>query len=1757
MVDPSALSKRPDTVPIAIIGMGCRFAGGVNSPEDFWKLLVDGRDAISEVPPDRWAAYLEASTENAAALQKTTRFGAFLDDISGFDADFFGITPREAELMDPQQRIMLEVAWEALEHAGIVPDHLAGSDTGVFVGVGSDDYGRRLLEDLPGIEAWTGIGAAMCAVANRVSYSLDLRGPSFAVDTACSASLVATHLACQALATGETSLALVGGVNIMAGPGLTMVLDAAGAISPDGRCKSFDAAANGYGRGEGCGAVVLKRLADAERDGDRVLAVIQGSAVHQDGRTNGIMAPSGEAQADLLRHAYQVSGIDPGTVDYVEAHGTGTRAGDPIEAGAMAEVFGAGRAADAPCLIGSVKPNIGHLEAGSGVAGVIKAVLALRHGEIPPSLNFSEPNPAIPWATSGLRVVAELAKWPVTDHPRRAGVSGYGYGGTIAHVVLEEAPESASVPSDVATTDQFPAPRLYPISAATEAGLRAHAARLTDLLTGTDTPGLDAIGHTLAARRAQLGQRAVVVATDRIDLANQLGCLAGDGDGTVATGSPVAGAAAGAVWVFSGHGSQWPGMGRELIRDEPAFAAVLDEIGPIFAEEIGFTPRDVLLDGPLETVDVIQPMIFAMQVGLAAVWRERGLEPAAVIGHSVGEIAASVTAGSLDLADGARLICRRSILLRRVAGQGAMAMVDLPFAEVAQQLADRTDVAAAIAASFTATVVAGTAAAVDELSAGWTQAGRVVRRVASDVAFHSGQMDPLLDELAASVADLSPRPARLPIYTTALADPRATPVHDGAYWAANLRNPVRLATAVQAAAEDGYRVFLEVSSHPVVAHSVSEVLADSGVEEAFVTGTLRRNQSEQQALLAALAALYCHGVPLDLAAQFSARELADLPTTAWQQRPFWRDGSARKGHQVRQHDVQSHTLLGGLTTVAGTTSLRLWQTYLDEDCRPYPGDHPVQGVEIIPAAVLLNTFFTAASTATGAQRAALAGVHLRVPVSVAAPRDLQVSAQDNTLRLASRLAGEDDSWLVHTTATIDRTADPVASVLDPDQARLRCAVQLPETFVIDRLASIGVAAMGFPWRIEELRWSPGKELFARISAGEQAPSSWACVLDAALSAASVVFDGPAALRMPAGIERVAVRGDSPGCVLLSVQTTDAPGADTVDVVIATPDGEVVAELTNLRYGRLDGDPGATASPRRLVHELTWRCLEQDAAPTGTLDRVLVVGGEDPVGSALTDALTSAGIPHRLVTGPGELDACRADLTSASAVLVATSHLDGAALPQTAARAAWLLGATAARLATWPDGPRLWAVTAGVRDSVSESAVGQSSVWGIGRIIAGEHPALWGGLVDLDETDLRGAAGMLPNLLRSRPHEDVIALSRGGALCTRLVLVDRQPDRSPVGCRPDGTYLITGGLGVLGLEIAGWLAGQGARRIVLVGRRGLPPRAEWDDVVDPTTREQISAVRSLEALGVAMVVVAADISDRRNAPAAIEAATRLLPPIRGVVHAAGVLDNRMLVDLDQESLRTVLRPKVDGAVVLHEMFPPGSLDFLVYFSSCGYLLGLPGQASYGAANAFLDSLAAHRQADGARDTVSLGWTSWRGLGMSTSSQLIDLELNARGTADITATEAFRSWEHADRYRGAHFAVFRPVPMEAGLPRIPLLAEISVDDTDTGAAMDDPGWNELPAEELQAHVVGEVSRHVCAELRMPTDQLDVRRPLAEMGVDSVMTLVMRRQLEKSFRLTLPATLLWNHPTVAAIADYIAGQLTGEQQDHAARVPDLELA
>ena len=934
--------------PIAIIGIGCRFPGS-SGPEAFWQSLRDGIDAITEVPADRFKLSEVYDPDPAIAGKINTRWGGFVEQVDQFDPQFFGISPREAARMDPQQRLLLEVTWEALEDAGQVADRIAGSSTGVFVGISNNDYGRTQFSDLSRIDAYAGTGNALSIAANRISYLLDFRGPSIAIDTACSSSLVAVHLACASLRNGESTLAVAGGVNLILSPAITMNFTKAGVMAPDGRCKAFDAAANGYVRSEGAGIVVLKPLSRAQADGDPIYAVIRGSAVNQDGRSNGLMAPNPLAQEAVLREAYRRAKVSPGDVQYVEAHGTGTLLGDPIEARALGRVLADGRAPGRLCAIGSVKTNIGHCEAAAGVAGLIKIALALKHAEIPASLHFQEPNPHIPFDELPIRVQTKPGPWSAASGPALAGVSSFGFGGTNAHVVLQQAPQLPSKNYEIADGNSG---YLLPLSARSPEALQAVARSYQEFLATTGLSPHD-ICYSASVLRTHHDYRLAVTGASARQLGDGLGAfLNGETRPDLSAGRKALAGRGKLVFVFSGQGSQWFGMGRTLLHQEAVFREVIERCELALRPHTDWSLIAELAatdahESRLTEVDVIQPALFAVQVALAALWRSWGIEPDAVVGHSMGEVAAAYVGGALSLEDAALIICKRSSLARRTVGQGAMASVELSIEEARRAIAGYEDrVSIAVSTSPEATVLSGDPAAlagiVEQLQ------GRDVfcRMVKVDFASHSPQMDPLRGELIQALEEVQPHLAAVPIYSTVLDAVADGPELDALYWARNLREPVLFSESIQRLLEDGDDTFIEISAHPVLLSGIQQGLHHSGKAGA-VLGSMRREEDEHTAMLRSLGALYSSGYAVDWRRiHHEHGESVRLPAYSWQRQRCWlepgSESSYRSDDSARNAGA-NNSLLGRHFKAAEPGGAHYWEIQLDKAALPFLDDHRIEG----------------------------------------------------------------------------------------------------------------------------------------------------------------------------------------------------------------------------------------------------------------------------------------------------------------------------------------------------------------------------------------------------------------------------------------------------------------------------------------------------------------------------------------------------------------------------------------------------------------------------------------------------------------------------------------------------------------------------------------------------------------------------------------------------------------------------------------------
>jgi acyl transferase domain-containing protein/surfactin synthase thioesterase subunit len=877
---------------IAIIGIGCRFPGA-ESPAEFWRLLQDGLDAITEVPHNRWDIDAFYDPQPGKPGKMNTRWGGFLRQVDGFDSQFFGIAPREAVYMDPQQRLLLEVAWESLEHAGQVPEQLARSQTGVFMGISSNDYQQVLKGNgsTTDINAYLGTGNAFSIAANRLSYFFDFRGPSLAIDTACSSSLVAIHLACQSLWSGESDLALAGGVNLLLCPEVTLIFSQAHMMAPDGRCKTFDARANGYVRSEGCGVVVLKRLVDAVQDGDRILAAIRGSAINQDGRSNGITAPNGPAQEAVIRRALVNAEAHPSEIGYVELHGTGTSLGDPIEAEALGNVLAQDRTPGDRSAVGSVKTNIGHLEAAAGIAGLIKVVLSLHHRQIPASLHFQQPNSYIPLAKLPLTVQTSLEPWPAS---KLAGISSFGFGGTNAHLVLEATP-----PVETPTQDDGESDRSFyvlPLSAKSTDALKSLARSYVDYFNGigSEATSLYDLCYTASVRRSHHEHRLSVLLRNKIDVSALEAFCKGETTAEISVGQRKRNRNPKLAFAFPGQGPQWWAMGRELWHRESIFRSVLEQCDALLDPYIDWSlSKELLADessSRLNETEIAQPALFALQIALVALWRSWGVEPSAVVGHSLGEVAAAYVAGVLSLEDALRVVYHRSRLMQKGTGFGKMAAVELSHSEAELLLVPYIGrLAIAAINSPTSVVLSGETDALEEVLALLQQRNIFVKLLPVNYAFHSPQMEPFQGELVAALQDLKPQPATIRLLSTVTGQRVEGEALDASHWGRNIREPVRFADAIAQLIAEKHTLFVEISPHPILAGYISQCLRDSE-QEGTVLPSLRRQTEEHETMLSSLGALYSKGYAVDWRKLYPAGgRCVTLPTYPWQRSRYWVD----------------------------------------------------------------------------------------------------------------------------------------------------------------------------------------------------------------------------------------------------------------------------------------------------------------------------------------------------------------------------------------------------------------------------------------------------------------------------------------------------------------------------------------------------------------------------------------------------------------------------------------------------------------------------------------------------------------------------------------------------------------------------------------------------------------------------------------------------------------------------------------------------
>ncbi|WP_308130159.1 SDR family NAD(P)-dependent oxidoreductase [Kitasatospora aureofaciens] len=1772
-----------DDDPLVIVGMACRFPGDVSSPGEFWELLKSGGDAIGEFPVDRgWPADVHDPDPDAVG-KSVSGEGGFLYDAGEFDAEFFGISPREAVAMDPQQRLMLETSWEALEDAGIDPNTLRGSATGVFAGLFYHDYlpSHFVPEE---VEGYLGTGGTGSVASGRVAYALGLEGPAVTVDTACSSSLVALHLACQSLRSGESTLALAGGVTVMSTPGTFIDFSRQRGLGADGRCKAYAEAADGTGWGEGVGVLVVERMSDALRNGHEVLAVVRGSAVNQDGASNGLTAPNGPSQQRVIRAALANAGLAAGDVDVVEGHGTGTKLGDPIEAQALLATYGQGRPEDRPLLLGSVKSNIGHAQAAAGVAGIIKMVAAMQHGVVPATLHVDAPSSHVDWDAGAVQLVTEATAWPDAGHPRRAGVSSFGFSGTNAHVIIEQAPDQDA---SISGADGVALPVVpWVVSGRSAAGLAGQAERLAEVVRQQADVDVADVGWSLATSRAALEHRAVVLGSDHDELVAGLEALA-EAREVPGVVSGTVGGAGKVGFVFTGQGAQRNGMGQGLYAAFPVFAEAFDAVCAGLAEHLDGSLGAVIRGegeeswpgaGKIDETVWAQAGLFAVEVALFRLLESWGVSPQVVAGHSIGELAAAHVAGVWSLEDACAVVAARGRLMQQLPTGGAMVAVEATEDQVVEAIAGRAGVGIAAVNGPRAVVISGVEdevlAAAEELA----QGGARTKRLQVSHAFHSPLMDPMLEEFARVAASVSYRAPKLTMVSALTGRPVTEEVTDPAYWVKHVREAVRFSDAAQALRVTGVRTFIEIGPDGVLSGMGPQTRTDAeddAATEAWLP-LLRRGRDEPRALLTTLAKVFVRGVAVgwDKIYTGTGAQRVGLPTYAFQRQRYWLTAAAGSRAEDLGLGTPAHPLLGAAVELPATGGVVL-TGQLALSAQPWLAQSLVTGRVVVPAAALVEMAVRAGDEAGCGRVEELTvemplmlpergGVRIQVTVGEADP-----AGRREVALFARATEGE---WVRHASGTLapdgtdesdgDAVADTAAwSVQWPPAGAEAADVDA----LYERLAASGLG-YGRAFRAVRTAWRRGDEVFAEVALAEGTEVSGFGVhpvlLDAALHLVGLEQAAGEGPLLPFAWSDVTVHAS--GAMAARVRVAPSASGEGVSVALADQAGQPIASAGSVVLGPpADGTlEQAAGVARDGLFRVDWVPVAATEA-AGEPGRPWAVLGDDG-DLAVPGAAAYADVPDLIA-------AVEAGAAVPDVVLVCCVPGPGTAgegpededenVPA-AARAAVLRVLDALRdwlAAGALDGSRLVVVTergvsAGPGASVRMDSAG---VIGLVRAAAGEHPerivlADVEALADSGPLVVAGTALGEPEFAVRDRTVRVPRLARAAGVNHHGVpgaAHDVAAARDVPAATRAATVLVTGASGALGGLVARHLAATGqAERLLLASRRG-------------TAAAGMPALAAeLAGAGTSVQVVACDVADREQLADVLNGV-----PLTGVVHTAGVLDDGVIGSLTSDRVEQVMRPKADAAWHLHELTRHLDLDTFILFSSVAGVWGTPGQANYAAGNTFLDALAAHRRHRGL-PAVSLAWGPWE-QGMAGDITDADRRRMARqGLKPLPASEGLALLDAA-----AHATDPLLVTARLDLPAlrrpgsvVPALVTglVRPGRRTVGRPGPEAGKNllnqlaALPPEQFEGAVLNLVLTQAALVLNRPgAESIEAARYFRQLGFDSLTALEFRNRISGALGLRLPAAVVFDYPTPAELARYLRDRIAEQEIDYEPVLNELD--
>jgi myxalamid-type polyketide synthase MxaE and MxaD len=1850
--------NKEKTEPIAIIGLGCRFPGNANDSSSFWRLLHEGIDGVTEVPPGRWDvdAYYDPNPDTPGKTY--TKQGGFIEQVDQFDPLFFGISPREAVSLDPQQRLLLEVTWEALENAGQTPTKLRNSQTGVYVGICTDDYSQRFMANPSMLNAHVGTGSTRSMAVGRISHFLGLQGPNIQLDTACSSSLLTVHLACQSLRSKESNLALAGGVNLILWPLSTIGRCQLKALAPDGRCKTFDVSADGYGQGEGCGMVVLKRLSDAIADGDNVLAVIRGSAVNHDGPSSGLTVPNKMAQKEVIQQALQNARVEPHQVSYVEAHGTGTSLGDPIELESLAAVYGKNRPINQPLVVGSVKTNFGHLEAAAGISGLIKVVLSLQNQEIPPHLHLNQPNPHIPWHQLPLVVPTSAIPWNVGNQPRIAGISAFGISGTNVHIILEEAP--AQVPPEESLERKLD---ILSLSAKTAKALEELVRSYAHHLENHPELELKDICYTANTGRSHFHHRLAVITADKAELATKLSNLTAgkevaglfSGQISTSTSSPKV------AFLFTGQGSQYVNMGWELYQTQPTFRQVLEEcdqilrpylekplLSVLYPQSTALVENSALLDQTAYT----QPALFAIEYALAKLWQSWGINPDVVMGHSVGEYVAATIAGVFSLEEGLKLIAARGRLMQQLPSGGEMVSVLASESQVKEAIATYANkVAIAAINGPDSIVISGVGEAIEAICQNFADIGIKTKPLQVSHAFHSPLMEPMLGEFAAIAQEITYNQPQIPIISNVTGKQATEAITTPEYWVNHVRQPVHFAQSMQTLHREGYKLFLEIGPKPILLGMGRQCLPE---EVGTWLPSLRPPQEDWQQILSSLGQLYTKGVAIDWSGFDSdyPRSKVALPSYPFQRQRYWQEVEENKDQTVSTPIVQ---LLNQGATDGLAKELEL------------AGELTAQERELLPK--LLGLLVKRQQNYLEFKGGVVHEYYNAVAILGQEQAGNQVDAKSDSAFLTFGLFPEkvpDFSWIKCLTepnqeksrqmilesqkelrkllfAQVDFSA--CQKVLDFGCGYASDLIQLAKKHEHLQLNGYTIsseqAKLGST-KADENQLQERVKIFNRDSAKDEFPDNYDLVfgfevahhildkkalfanignhlnqqgylvladfisnselsidhqetssyfitasewvellsehqlqlvaaIDVSPEISNFLYDADFEERLEQLYQRnrdenvrsgfksyyqlgkVLSKGIA-SYVLLTAQKQQQLSKEK----IAEWNQQILAQLSSY----------SEVTPQRWLYELEWQSQKPSTSLPQTTGNWLVFREPGTLAQGLVQKLgtgcifVSPGLSYQKIdekhyqlnpTAPEEFKRLLSEITAQNSQLQGIVHLWNVLTTdiqlETAIESGCssLLHLVQALVQTKQQQVApLWVVTQGAMSVGTDNEavqVQQTPVWGLGRVVTLEHPELQCRLLDLEaNTTEEELVQQLHQELCSKADENQIAYRQGERRVARLVrqkqaITEQQPE---ITITPEGSYLITGGLGALGLQLAKWLADKGAKHLVLTGRR------------KPSETAQ-QTITQIEQTGVEVSVLLGDIAVKQDTASILEQVKTSLPPLRGVIHAAGVLDDGVLQQMNWERFTKVMAPKIQGGWHLHQLTQELPLDFFVCFSSAASLLGSTGQGNYAAANAFLDGLAQHRRSLGLPG-LSVNWGAWAAGGMA--SRLADQfqsRIRSLGMGSIPPEQGLEILDRLLGQSATSVGVF-PVNWPQFVTQLPAGMKMPVLEgfIDSQSVVKATQTNEFLAELKAAktsdrpQIMTNYLQGVVGKLLgfPDTQLLDPQLGFFDMGMDSLLALELRNLLQTSLNCAVSSTVLFEYSNIESLAEYITTEVLAEK-------------